>query len=95
MLCTTLRADLTRGLMDCLCKALGITNVQVYSDALVEKNLGLAPGHTEQQRCVRMRACVCVRACVLVLVYVGVDEGGRDACWLVDRWMEIPSSSSS
>ena len=58
MLCTTLRADLTRGLMDCLCKALGITNVQVYSDALVEKNLGLAPGHTEQQRCVRMRACV-------------------------------------
>lgn len=97
MLCTTLRADLTRGLMDCLCKALGISTVQVYSDALVEKNLGLAPGHTEQQRCVRMRACacVCVRACVLVLEYVGVDEGGRDACWLVDRWMEIPSSSSS
>ena len=72
MLCTTLRADLTRGLMDCLCKALGISTVQVYSDALVEKNLGLAPGHTEQQRCVRMRACacVCVRACVRARIRV-------------------------
>lgn len=64
MLCTTLRADLTRGLMDCLCKALGISTEQVYSDALVEKNLGLAPGHTEQQRCVRMRACVRARISV-------------------------------
>ena len=71
-----MRADLTRGLLAHMSSALGAT---IYMEGLQEKNLGLVPGYSEAQRCVRACVCVCVCMCVCVCVSVYVRN------WLIVR----------